>query len=157
MLDDLDIEIPSIPEIDVVKEELLSPKDSRTAPVVIKIKKRKVKLINCRICNKVISSHTERQHMKTHSSERPYKCNVCKKEFSYAYNLKRHMMAHNNDRPHMCNICGKRFIQYGTFEAHYRIHTGERPFSCTECGKTFRQVKHVTLHMKTHNNGKKCF
>lgn len=45
----------------------------------------------CKICNKKFKLRAQyNSHMKTHTTEKPYKCNYCYKAFKYSWNLNRH-------------------------------------------------------------------
>lgn len=61
----------------------------------------------CHICSKMFTNCKLRQHMLSHTKEKPYECNTCQQRFSIRSNLKRHMMRHTGERPHVCEICGK--------------------------------------------------
>lgn len=67
---------------------------------------------SCNVCNKSFASGKLRQHMRTHTKEKPHKCDVCFQAFSMSGNLKRHMMTHTGERPHVCEVCGKGTLFY---------------------------------------------
>ena len=47
--------------------------------------------------------------METHSTEKPFMCDICSKSFSMVYYLKKHMVTHQTEKPFMCDICSKSF------------------------------------------------
>lgn len=50
-------------------------------------------LFSCTVCNKYStrSKHNLKSHLKVHSSERPYRCDICMKDFKHKQSLKKHL------------------------------------------------------------------
>ncbi|GJQ65525.1 putative GDNF-inducible zinc finger protein [Trypoxylus dichotomus] len=79
-------------------------------------------------------------------------CDICGLKCSTKYGLIEHIRTHTGDRPFKCEMCGKGFAQRGTLGVHIRsIHKNERPYACEGCGKAFttkgKLVKHKIVHM----------
>jgi len=77
-------------------------------------------------------------------------CNYpnCSKTFDKANLLKRHLKAHTGEWRFVCDVCKKNFESNSKLEDHYRRHTGERPFQCHVCGSKFRYKGDRTKHLK---------
>ena len=105
----------------------------------------------CGVCSMVFSQTCElKQHMKTHSGEKPFVCHVCGKTFSNAGNLWRHNLVHSGKKPFLCDYCGKGFNRASNLKRHHMTHTGEKPYACSVCDKAFSEAAKLRLHMRTH-------
>ena len=79
-----------------------------------------------------------------------FPCTVCSKTFKYASTLKNHMRSHTGERPFNCKVCGKAYTSSSYLNVHMRSHTGERPFSCNVCSKAFVCISRLNGHMRSH-------
>lgn len=79
-----------------------------------------------------------------------FQCPHCEKSFGKSSHLRDHIRTHTGDRPYRCQYCDKAFTQYSNLRTHTRIHTGERPFRCTHCSKSFTQAVTLRSHTRTH-------
>lgn len=112
------------------------------------------------------------QHRAIHSTERPYVCEVCNKNFNRVSTLISHRKIHTGVKPHRCHMCNKAFHQKGNnyldpydnislhapilagnLRNHVFTHTNERPYRCDICEKGFNQMSNLMCHkLKAHQH-----
>uniref|UniRef100_A0A670ZJ14 C2H2-type domain-containing protein n=1 Tax=Pseudonaja textilis TaxID=8673 RepID=A0A670ZJ14_PSETE len=78
-----------------------------------------------------------------------HKCHFCGKIFGSDSALQIHLRSHTGERPYKCNICGNRFTTRA-LQLHYGQHGGERPFKCKVCGRAFSTRGNLRAHFVAH-------
>ncbi|XP_077298239.1 uncharacterized protein LOC143919681 [Arctopsyche grandis] len=73
------------------------------------------------------------RHMKSHSGEKPFKCDICLKSFMIKFKLSLHMSVHSVVKPHKCEICLKAFFGRSNLTRHMKIHAREKQVKCNVC------------------------
>ena len=126
-------------------------------------------------------SKTENKKNKVFTSKDPKQineCDLCKKCFSTAFNLKRHLKSHTGAKSFECKSCDKKFKENHHLKYHQTIHTREKAIKylktnsnkmayskcendeeasmkCTICGKTFPRRGSLVRHNRLlHSSGK---
>ncbi|KAI9332886.1 hypothetical protein DFJ73DRAFT_630162 [Zopfochytrium polystomum] len=67
----------------------------------------------------------------------------CSKSFTRRYNLQSHLRCHSGERPYCCDLCSLTFSRKHDLRRHTRsLHSVDRPHLCTHCNLSFaRSVK----------------
>ena len=124
------------------KENISSTEVSEPEMNLMKMKK-------CNQCDysSAYTSHMK-NHIQTHTGEKPFRCDQCDLSFSRASYLKVHVRVHTGEKPYKCEQCNFSFSDAaGNLKKHATMHAGEKPNKCTQCDYAAIQAAHLRKHM----------
>lgn len=78
-------------------------------------------------------------------------CQFCRKEFKYPSKYKEHLRTHTGERPYKCSQCPLTFTQSGARKAHERLHSETGGHVCEVCGRIFRSKGLLQKHLRSHD------
>ena len=87
--------------------------------------------------------------MKTHTSEKAFKCDQCDSEFTRKASLNRHIKAAHDGEFIQCELCPETFRYRNSLQDHIKAahNEGRREFRCDLCGVEFAVKAYLSKHM----------
>uniref|UniRef100_A0A182PD06 C2H2-type domain-containing protein n=1 Tax=Anopheles epiroticus TaxID=199890 RepID=A0A182PD06_9DIPT len=114
-----------------------------THPETVRAKEKHI----CSQCGKSLHSAAYLVcHLKLHSKEEPFRCNLCGARFKLVRYLQWHMAKHK--QLYQCKQCESSFKSPSELEEHMNRHTGTRAFFCFICGNGFYNKKNLNKHLQ---------
>ena len=106
--------------------------------------------LKCPVCLKEYLGGPKafRNHMKLHTEEKNYCCDICDKKFVSKSRLTYHKTNVHDPPKFQCDNCSKLFRSKVNFDRHMLIHSEERPFVCEFCDYRARNPGNLNSHVK---------
>ena len=117
---------------------------------------------DCRLCRQSFASTKAlRHHLKTHTGDTGWSCEVCGEVLSTKLMLQLHTaFCGKGSKQHNCKECGKGYITKQALMAHLRAKHGPPPtqeeLTCPTCGKLFKVLKTMWEHLAVHKGPYPC-
>ena len=89
--------------------------------------------------------------MKTHSGEKPNKCNQCDFATLEVNNLRMHLRTHSGEKSNKCNMCDYASACPDKLRTHMKRHSGDKPNKCNQCEYAALQASNLRMHLTTHS------
>lgn len=108
----------------------------------------------CEICKENFGDFpTFDQHgVKVH---RRFICSYCGKAFTSRPNRERHVRYHTGEKPYKCDLCPVSFFRGDDLKYHRTTkHSDVKPFTCGACHSSFSYPKDLEKHLRVHPDHK---
>jgi len=116
------------------------------------------KRFECDQCHKKFNEKTRLTiHLRTHTGEKPFVCDLCGFSCTQRNNLRKHKELRHPDgesKLFQCDICQAKFNTKGNLKRHKQRHSdlAVLPFVCETCGKNFKDSGALKQHAFSHGN-----
>lgn len=87
------------------------------------------------------------QHYRNHNTEKLYRCELCKKNYTGSQAFTDHLCVRTEEKPYLCDICAEHFGSKDLLDSHTQIHAVKKHFICEICKKHFKRKEILNNHV----------
>ncbi|XP_044261355.1 zinc finger protein OZF-like isoform X2 [Tribolium madens] len=124
--------------------------NSRALSVHMSYLHKEIKERWCSICNNEVEDLEK--HTLSHVNS-DFKCKFCGRTFMSRGNYTEHLRCHSSLKPYNCHICHKNFTAKRHLNKHLRVHSDDRLYKCPKCPQNFSMKSSFVAHLTTHGLG----
>ncbi|XP_065351989.1 zinc finger protein 34-like [Cloeon dipterum] len=107
----------------------------------------------CPVCGlKVAMRSAFVQHMRAHTGDRPFKCDLCPSSFASRGRLNAHVTNIHKPREFTCEVCSKKFATKHHLNRHTTTHLNSKPNACPFCQFACNMIGNLTKHIRNSHN-----
>ncbi|XP_054710098.1 zinc finger protein 33B-like [Uloborus diversus] len=81
---------------------------------------------------------------------RNHACCYCAYSTYYKSDMEKHLRKHTGERPFVCDVCGKGFTQKHSLLSHKFLHSGVKDYVCPTCHEKCHNIADFNNHLLKH-------
>lgn len=111
----------------------------------------------CDLCGHMDTSMNDFLNHTRNCEGQYYDCDICEERFTKKQAIREHMYSHTKEKPYSCDVCQKSFLLKRRLHLHIRrVHilklgtTSKQTYTCITCHKQYRCKQSLRTHVLSH-------
>lgn len=105
----------------------------------------------CQVCYTEFKTRIAVYHHFKANHTDDHKCEQCGESLPTKERLKEHVASHTGEKPYTCTVCRKSFCKSKSLREHIKIHDDSKKMSCTACGRLFVGKRKLKNHTRARH------